>query len=80
MTRFVVDLGDIDIPDDMRQTISEDLQKTVLAHVARLRLSDPLAIKFPKDWYGLIARKQLDHILDAEVILQKGLFAVRGMK
>ena len=80
MTRFVVDLGDLDVPEDLRRTISEDLQKTVLSHVAKLRFEDPIAIKFPKEWWGLIARRRLDHIIDAEAMLQKGLYAARGMK
>lgn len=80
MTRFVVDLGDLDVPDDLRKTISEDLQKTVLSHVAKLRFEDPVAIKFPRDWWGLIMRRRFDVLLDAEVTLQKGLFNVRGLK
>ena len=80
MTRFVVDLGDIELPKDLQMAISEDLQKTVLGHVAKLRWDDPFVVKFPKDWWGLIMRKRLEGIVDGEAILQKGLFAARGMK
>lgn len=80
MTRFVVDLGDIDLPEDTRLSISEDLQRTALSHVAKLRFDDPIAIKFPREWLGLIARKNLDALLDGESVLQKNLFSARGMR
>lgn len=80
MTRFVVDLGDIDMPQDMQLSIAQDLQKTALAHVAKLRFEDPIAIKFPKEWWGLIAHKNLDALLDGEAVLQKNLFSARGMR
>lgn len=80
MTRFVVDLGDIELPEDTRMSIAQDLQKTALAHVAKLRFEDPISIKFPKEWWGLIARKHLDALLDGEAVLQKNLFSARGMR
>ena len=80
MPRFVVDLGDMDIPEEMSRTIAEDLQKTALSHLAKLRIPDPIAVKFPKDWWGLIARFKLDAVVDAESVLQKNLFAARGMR
>lgn len=80
MTRFVIDLGDLDLPEDTRKTIAEDLQKTALAHLARVRFTDPFAIKFPKDWWGLIVRPDIGGLLEGEGLLQKNLFAARGLR
>jgi hypothetical protein len=80
MTRFVVDLGDLDLPEDTRRTIAEDLQKTALAHLSRVTFKDPFAIKFPKDWWGLIVRPDLGSLLEQEGLLQKNLFSARGMR
>lgn len=80
MTRFVVDLGDIDLSEEMRMSISLDLQKTALSHVAKLKFDEPIALKFPKEWLGLIAHRNLDALLDGEAVLQKNLFSARGMR
>lgn len=78
MTRFVVDIGDIDLPKDMHDVISADLQKTVLGHVAKLRWDEPIVVKFPRDWWGLIIRKRFDAILDAEKLNQRALLTAQG--
>lgn len=80
MTRFVVDLGDLDLPEETRLSIAEDLQKTALSHLARVRFNDPFAIKFPKDWWGLIVRPDLGALLEGEGLLQKNMFSTRGMR
>lgn len=80
MTRFVVDLGDLDLPEDTRMTIAEDLQKTALAHISRIKFQDPFAIKFPKDWWGLIVRPDIGNLLESEGLLQKTIFAARGTR
>lgn len=80
MTRFVVDLGDLDLPEDTRMTIAEDLQKTALAHISRIKFQDPFAIKFPKDWWGLIVRPDIGNLLESEGLLQKAIFSARGAR
>ncbi|WP_128514446.1 hypothetical protein [Tabrizicola thermarum] len=80
MTRFVVDLGDLDLPEDTRMSIAQDLQKTALAHIARIKFKDPFAIKFPKDWWGLIVRPDIGNLLEAEGVLQKNIFSARGTR
>lgn len=80
MTRFVVDLGDLDLPEDTRMSIAQDLQKTALAHIARIKFKDPFAIKFPKDWWGLIVRPDIGILLEAEGVLQKNIFSARGTR
>lgn len=75
MTRFVVDLGDIKLSRDMQATISEDIQKTVLGHVARLKLDKPFVTKFPKEWWGLIMHDQFDGIFELEAFNQKAFFS-----
>jgi hypothetical protein len=79
MTRFVVDLGDIALSREVQATISEDIQKTVLGHVARLQLDKPFVTKFPKEWWGLIMHDHFDGLFDLEALNQKA-FAAAGVR
>lgn len=78
MTRFVVDLGDIDLSRDVQAMISEDIQKTVLGHVARLQLDKPFVTKFPKEWWGLIMHDNFDRLFEREQLNTKALLAAGG--
>ena len=48
--------------------------------LSRVTFKDPFAIKFPKDWWGLIVRPDLGSLLEQEGLLQKNLFSARGMR
>ena len=71
MTRFVVDLGDKEMSRELQATIAEDIQTTVLSHVARLQLDKPFVTKFPKDWWGLIIHDQFEGLFEREMLNQK---------
>lgn len=78
MPRFVVDIGDIEMSQELQEIISADLQKTVLAHVAKLRWDEPFIVKFPKDWWGLILRKRFEAMLDGEKLVQRAFLTAEG--
>ncbi len=78
MTRFVVDLGDIDLSRDVQAMISEDIQKTVLSHVARLQLEKPFVTKFPREWWGLIMHDHFDGLFEREALNQKAFMTAGG--
>ena len=73
MTRFVVDLGDIALSKDAQAAISADMQKVALAHVAGLHVEKPVAIPFPRDWWGFILRQDFETLLKGEKELQSPL-------
>lgn len=66
MTRFVVDLGDIALTKDAQAAISADMQKVALAHIAGLNVPKPIAIHFPRDWWGFILRQDFEGLLKGE--------------
>ncbi len=79
MTRFVVDLGDLALSKEVTATIESDIQKLVLGHIAGLRIDKPILSKFPKEWIGLIARYNIEHLLDGEKQLNQA-FNMRAAK
>lgn len=66
MARFVVDLGGIKMNEDVEAKIADDIQKAVLAHVAKADIRVPVAIKFPREWLGIILRPDFDGLKQAE--------------
>jgi len=66
MPRFVIDLGDIEMNEDDQRALSGALQKVALGHLAGLRWEKPVAIRFPWEWLGLIARRNFDEVLLVE--------------
>jgi len=74
MTRFVIDLGDLDMEKETIEELNADLQKTAMAYVARLRFEKPLVVKFPRPFpWGIIIRPDLENVLKSEELL-KGAF------
>lgn len=71
MTRFVVDLGDLEISKATEAQISQNIQKTVLASLADLKLDNPFVIGFPYPWPGFIWRRDFDQFKVAEKELSK---------
>ena len=78
MTRFVVDLGDIALSKETQSAIAGDLQKVVLGHIAGMRYEQPFITKFPREWWGLVARLNFDHLLDAEKQLGRAFLTAKG--
>ncbi len=78
MTRFVIDLGDIDMEKETIEELNADLQKTAMSYVARLRFEEPLVVKFPRPFpWGIIIRPELDDVLKSEKLL-RGAFERLG--
>lgn len=77
MPRFVIDLGDIDMPPEQVQAINADLQKTALGHLTGIRFERPIAVRFPWEWLGLIARLDIDRVTAAEKEIVGGIGDVR---
>ena len=56
---FVVDLGGLEIPDEVRRQIAADIQRVVLVRLADLDLRGDYGIRFP-DLYGIVIREDLE--------------------
>ncbi len=78
MTRFVVDLGDIALPKETQAKIASDVQKLVLGHIAEIRFEKPFITKFPKEWWGLVARLKLEHLLEGEQQIGHALATIKA--
>lgn len=62
MTRFVVDLGGVEMSKAAQSALSTNIQKMVLSEIAELRVDKPIAFKFPFDWWGIILHPDLGQI------------------
>jgi hypothetical protein len=76
MARFVVDLGDIEMSRDAQAEIAGDIQKAVLAHIARLEVDRPFVTKFPKEWWGLVMHDHLEGLIEREKLTVKAFQSV----
>ncbi len=67
--RFVVDMSDVKMSDKAAAEIQGSIQKTVLESLVNLRVSDNLAIRFPREWWGIILNPEFDRLgrLDKEI-------------
>ncbi|QYK43237.1 MAG: hypothetical protein KF887_09145 [Paracoccaceae bacterium] len=77
MPRFVIDLGDIEMPPEKVQAINADLQKTALSHLTGIKFERPIAVRFPWEWLGLVARLDLERVQIAEKDILAGIGDVR---
>lgn len=66
MTRFVVDLGGVEMSEATQAELSTSIQKMVLNQVADLRVDKPLGFRFPREWWGIILHPDLDHLRGLE--------------
>lgn len=62
MTRFVIDIGDIEISKEDHLEIQSELQAVTLRHISKAGFDKPFVVKFPRDWYGAILNPDLDRI------------------
>ena len=60
MPRFVIDLGTVEMSTDDQLRLSTDLQKVAISHLAGLKFNEPIALKFPREWLGLIAHQTFE--------------------
>ncbi len=74
MTRFVIDLGDIEMSDRDQEKLNSDLQQVALSYVSGLRIDKPLAVKFPYPFpWGIIIGPDFARVLEVEKVLGKAL-------
>ncbi|CAM5639329.1 hypothetical protein MAUB1S_10994 [Mycolicibacterium aubagnense] len=52
--RFVVDLSGVKLAKGMDEKIARNIQQAVLAGLAETQTQSELALRFPKEWLGLI--------------------------
>ncbi len=67
--RFVVDMSDVKMSDKAGREIQARIQKSVLDSIVDLQVSDNLAIRFPREWWGIILNPEIDRLggLDKEL-------------
>lgn len=78
MTRFVIDLGDVALSKEAVAALNADLQKVALSHMAGLPHDAPMALRFPRDWLGLIMRRDFESILEGQKQIERGLLFAAG--
>lgn len=77
-TRFVIDLGKIEMSRDAKQQIEKNIQKAALNALAEIDFQGDLVARFPRDWYGgiIVLADQIREIEEINKAAQE--FAVRG--
>ncbi len=78
MTRFVIDLGDVPLSKEASAALNADLQKVALTHIAGLQLDKPWVVRFPRDWWGFILRKDFEAMLEGQKALERGILQSAG--
>lgn len=76
MTKFVVDLGDLAVPDHKKRAIAADIQRAVLAHMVDVSGAGGYHNFTPIHWLGLILRERIPELGQAEQ--QIGKFVAGG--
>jgi hypothetical protein len=66
MARFAIDTGEIPMSKEDQLELQNELQSVTLSHVARLGYDKSFAVKFPREWWGIILHPDLDRIPDLE--------------
>lgn len=70
MARFVIDLGNIELSRDDEQEARRIAAKVALGKVAAAGagkiVEQPLALRFPREWLGLILRERFEDVLQVE--------------
>lgn len=62
MTRFVVDLGDLKISDELKGSIAADIQSAVLTRLGAQPSVAKRAIYLPREWMGLVLREKFEDL------------------
>jgi hypothetical protein len=66
MARFVVDLGEIEMTSEAEAQLADEIQKVALGYVAKADTRGPVAIQFPREWYGIYLRRTFDELQGVE--------------
>ncbi|MCC3246808.1 hypothetical protein LG047_16040 [Methylocystis sp. WRRC1] len=76
MTRFVVDLGNLKLSDEQKQSIEASIQDVVMSHLGEIGDRPRRPTYFPPEWLGLIIRERFEELGDS--VAEIGKFALRG--
>ena len=55
-SRFIVDLGDVDIPEAASKRLNDKIQKAVLDELAGIDIAGDIGVRFPREWLGIWIR------------------------
>ena len=55
-SRFIVDLGDVEIPEPALKRLNDKIQMAVLDELAGIDLTGDIGVRFPREWLGLWVR------------------------
>ncbi len=62
MARFVIDTGNMEMSRDDQMALQTELQQVAMKHIAQMGFDRPFAVKFPREWWGIILHPDLDRI------------------
>ncbi len=62
--RFVVDLGDLKVADEVSNRLNARIQKAVLEELATIDVGGDYVVRFPREWWGIILREFAPNIRD----------------
>ena len=55
-SRFIVDLGDIKIPEPALKRLNDKIQMAVLDELAGIDMPGDIGVRFPREWLGIWLR------------------------
>jgi hypothetical protein len=59
------------------QQLNGSLQKTALGHLAGMKFEKPIVLHCPREWLGIVARRDFDHLQRAQEDIIAGIGDVR---
>ncbi|MEF3366403.1 hypothetical protein V3H18_07635 [Methylocystis sp. 9N] len=62
MTRFVVDLGDLKISDELKGSIAADIQGAVLTRLGAQPSLGKRVVYLPREWMGFVLREKFEDL------------------
>lgn len=55
-SRFIVDLGDVKIPEPALKRLNDKIQMAVLDELAGIDMTGDVGVRFPREWLGIWLR------------------------
>ena len=86
MTKFVVDLGKLHIPDEKKAEISASIQQVVLSHLATIEgppsenLFGLSSFGIRQPWWGYILRERMEELFEAANTAASHSSSVEGIE
>jgi hypothetical protein len=64
--RFVVDLSGVKLSKEMSRNLEANIQQAVLKSISDLRIQPDIALRFPKEWLGIILNPDFGRLSEIE--------------